>query len=39
MKVANQHFWPAQHYLLDAHVIKADRDGVDGVKLPLSTGL
>ncbi|KAF4162746.1 hypothetical protein CNMCM6936_001665 [Aspergillus lentulus] len=39
MEVAEQHVWAAQYRLLDAHFIKAGRDGVDGVKLPLSMGL
>ncbi|GFF54957.1 hypothetical protein IFM58399_09956 [Aspergillus lentulus] len=39
MEVAEQHVWAAQYCLLDAHFIKAGRDGVDGIKLPLSMGL
>jgi hypothetical protein len=39
MEVAEQHVWAAQYRLLDAHFIKAGRDGVDGVNLPLSMGL
>jgi hypothetical protein len=39
MEVAEQHVWAAQYRLLDAHFIKAGRDGVEGVKLPLSMGL
>ncbi|PKX96366.1 uncharacterized protein P174DRAFT_501162 [Aspergillus novofumigatus IBT 16806] len=39
MELTEQHVWAAQYRLLDAHFIKAGRDGVDGVKLPLSMGL
>ncbi|GFF96257.1 hypothetical protein IFM53868_08446 [Aspergillus udagawae] len=39
MEVAEKHVWAAQYRLLDAHFIKSGRDGVDGIKLPLSMGL
>ncbi|GFF93959.1 hypothetical protein IFM60648_10258 [Aspergillus lentulus] len=39
MEVVEQHVWAAQYCLLDAYFIKAGRDGVDGIKLPLSMGL
>jgi hypothetical protein len=39
MELTEQHVWAAQYRLLDAHFIRAGRDGADGVKLPLSMGL
>jgi hypothetical protein len=39
MEVADPHVWAAQFRLLDARFIKMGKDGVDGVKLPMTMGL
>lgn len=39
MEVAEPHVWAAQFRLLDARFIKMGKQGMDGVKLPLSMGL
>jgi hypothetical protein len=39
MEVADPHVWAAQFRLLDARFIKVGKNGVDGVKLPITMGL